>query len=262
MSEPHTLAGAYALDAIDDDLDRRRFEEHLAVCEECAQEVAGLAEAAARLGQAVAVEPPPGMRAAVMAEIGRVRQLPPAVAAPGPAPRPAPIRGRRRDTTARTRRWPRVAAGLAAVGVAASLVLGVIAVRTQDELERLRAGDRQVAAVLAAPDARTASGSVSGTGAGRGATGTVVVSPSQGRLVFVSSGLSTLPPSRTYQLWRIAPDGVESAGLLRPDGSGHVPPVIVDARGGVEKVGVTVEPAGGSRQPTTQPILLLDVQTA
>ncbi|GII55935.1 hypothetical protein Pth03_43240 [Planotetraspora thailandica] len=246
--DPHTLAGAYALDAIDD-LDRRRFEDHLDTCEECAQEVSGLTETAAWLAQAVAAPPPPGMRAAVMAEIGRVRQLPPAV---GSTPD-----GGRVTRTGRARWWPRVAAGLAAAGVAAAVVAGTFAVRTQDELERIKAGDRQVVAVLAAPDARTVSAT-----AGRDTTGTAVVSRSQGKLVFVSSGLAALPSSRTYQLWRIAPDGIRSAGLLHPDGSGQVAPVIVDTGGDVEQVGVTVEPAGGSEQPTTQPMLLLDLPTA
>ncbi|GAA0371978.1 anti-sigma factor [Microbispora corallina] len=246
--DPHRLAGAYALDAMDDDLERLRFEEHLRTCDECAQEVRGLTETAARLGQAVAAEPPPGMRAAVLAEIGQVRQLPPTVG--------VPPGGRRLSRRGGAAWWPRVTAGLAAAGVAASVALGAVAVRTQDELERVRADDRGVVAVLAAPDARTVSAT-----AGRGATGTAVVSRSQGRLVFVSSGLAALPPSQTYQLWRIAPGAIRSAGLLRPDDSGRVPPVIVDTAG-VEQVGVTVEPAGGSAQPTTRPMLLLDLTSA
>jgi hypothetical protein len=48
-----------------------------------------------------------------------------------------------------------------------------------------------------------------------------------------------------------------SAGLLRPDASGHTRPVIAPAVGRTDQVGVTVEPAGGSSQPTTPPALLL-----
>ena len=44
VPEPHTLAGAYAMDALDGQ-DRARFERHLERCEECTREVAGLHEA-------------------------------------------------------------------------------------------------------------------------------------------------------------------------------------------------------------------------
>ena len=49
--ELHTLAGAYALDAVPE-ADRARFERHLAGCDACAQEIAGLRETTARLGVA------------------------------------------------------------------------------------------------------------------------------------------------------------------------------------------------------------------
>ncbi|MFC4536542.1 hypothetical protein ACFO60_37720, partial [Sphaerisporangium dianthi] len=79
--DPHTLAGAYALHAVEDADERLGFEEHLSRCPECEQEARGLREAAARLGAAPAVEPPARLRERVMAEIGLVRQLPPV---PGP----------------------------------------------------------------------------------------------------------------------------------------------------------------------------------
>src|SRR5213592_2882071 len=74
----HMLTGAYALNALDD-LERRAFEQHLAVCAECEREVRELRETAARLGSAVSVEPPPEMRSAVLDEIKTVRQQPPPV---------------------------------------------------------------------------------------------------------------------------------------------------------------------------------------
>jgi hypothetical protein len=42
--DAHTLAGAYAMDAISG-RDRVRFERHLAGCQECTQEIASLREA-------------------------------------------------------------------------------------------------------------------------------------------------------------------------------------------------------------------------
>ena len=82
--EPHTLAGAYAMDAVTA-ADKARFERHLASCPACARELAELGEATARLAAAVAAEPPGDLVQRVMASAARTPQLPPA--APGPAVR-------------------------------------------------------------------------------------------------------------------------------------------------------------------------------
>ncbi|HEY0641398.1 MAG TPA: anti-sigma factor, partial [Pseudonocardiaceae bacterium] len=76
-AEIHTLTGAYALDALSG-TERAGFEHHLAECPACAAEVAELQATAAALGTAVAATPPPGLRAKVLAEARRTRQLPPA----------------------------------------------------------------------------------------------------------------------------------------------------------------------------------------
>ena len=54
----HELAGAYALDALGEE-ERRAFEEHLAGCERCRGEVAGLSETAATLAYGVDEGPAP-----------------------------------------------------------------------------------------------------------------------------------------------------------------------------------------------------------
>jgi anti-sigma-K factor RskA len=66
--DPHALAGAYALDALDGD-DRARFERHLASCRTCPAEVRGFAETAAMLGLAAAVTPPPALKGRVLADV-------------------------------------------------------------------------------------------------------------------------------------------------------------------------------------------------
>jgi anti-sigma factor RsiW len=71
--EPHTLAGAYALDALTQ-ADRARFERHLARCEQCAREVSGLAEATAALAAAAAAEPAAGLTQRALAAAARTRQ--------------------------------------------------------------------------------------------------------------------------------------------------------------------------------------------
>ena len=64
MSDVHKLTGAYALDAVDD-IERARFEQHLATCEDCRAEVAEMRETAALLAESTAVEPPASLRASV-----------------------------------------------------------------------------------------------------------------------------------------------------------------------------------------------------
>ena len=76
--EIHGLSGAYAVDALDPE-ERERFEAHLAVCEDCRAEVAGLQEAAALLGDLSATTPSPALRDRVLADISTVRPLPPPV---------------------------------------------------------------------------------------------------------------------------------------------------------------------------------------
>ena len=76
MSDIHKLSGAYALDALDD-LERARFEDHLATCDDCAAEVAELQETAALLAETTAAPAPASLREGVLAGISQVRPLPP-----------------------------------------------------------------------------------------------------------------------------------------------------------------------------------------
>ena len=228
--ELHALVGAYAVDALDD-IERRRFEDHLAECESCARETRGLREAAAHLGSAAALPPPPRLRDKVMADVARVRPLP---------PRRSDVRGRRGPTP-----WLFTLAAAACLMVVAGF-LGVLTVRAQDRAERAEAANRQIIDVLAAPDARPASGRAS-----TGGTGTVVVSRAKGKAVVVLAGVPRLPGSQTYELWLLGPSKPRPAGLLREPGT----PVIATGLGDATQVGVTVEPAGGSPRPTSVPVL-------
>src|ERR1700726_878183 len=93
--DPHTLAGAYAMDAVAE-RDRARFERHLAGCESCRQEIRGLREGTAALGPRAACPPPAALRGAALRAAAQTRQLPPAVTQ-APAPwAAARNRGRRR----------------------------------------------------------------------------------------------------------------------------------------------------------------------
>ena len=238
----HTLAGAYALDALPTD-DREHFEGHLARCEACRQEVRGLREASAQLGMAVGGGAPARLRTQTLARIAEVRQLPPAV------PQVADVAAER----TRRRRRPVFAYGLAAACLIVALFSSFLAVRWQQDLSHERAAAQAVAAVLSAPDARSVTEPV------QGGSATVVVSRDRGAMVFASSGLQQLPSSRTYELWWMSSAGVRPAGLVRPNDTGRTDPVVSHGLGDARQVGVTVEPAGGSPQPTSNPFLVLDL---
>ena len=137
-------------------------------------------------------------------------------------------------------------------GVAAAVTLGVIQVSTQDRLNTVQAQNQAIATVLAAPDAMLTSATSS-----VGGTATVVLSHAEQKIVFTSSGLPALPSSEVYQLWLIGPVHVRSAGLLAEASNGKTTPVLASGLQADDKVGVTVEPAGGTSSPTTTPILAM-----
>jgi anti-sigma-K factor RskA len=243
----HTLTGVYAVDAIDG-TERDRFERHLDRCQSCDQEVRGLQETATRLGVAAARTPPPGMKAAVLAAAAQAHQHPPVTDA-GPA---TARRTAARPERARAVRRPRLAIAVASVASAVVIALGVLFGIQRGELDQARAQQRAVAAVLNSPDARIVTERTQ-----VGGTATVVVARSLRKLIFTSRGLPALAGSRVYQLWLISPAGAVSAGLLPGASGGKTAPVLASGLVRGDQVGVTVEPAGGTKQPTTKPIVLI-----
>jgi anti-sigma-K factor RskA len=242
--ELHTLTGAYALHALSDE-ERRDFERHLGECDSCAQEVRELTATAARLGTATAVRPRPELRQKVLHRITAVRQE-------GPLTHPV-TRGR--GAGSRARRLSRFA--LAAC-VAAAVGLGGVAVwqhqQAQDARQQAESAEQRVdsiAAVLGAPDARSSTAPLTG-----GGTGTVVVSQSRDQAVFVGAGLKTPAAGKVYQLWFDDDGTMRPAGLLNAGRTTDA--VLMDGKVGVASaMGVTVEPSGGSRQPTSTPVVLI-----
>jgi anti-sigma factor RsiW len=76
--DPHQLAAAYALDAVEPE-EARRFEAHLQSCPRCAAEVADFRATAAQLAGAAATPPPTAMRDRVLARAAITRQQSPHV---------------------------------------------------------------------------------------------------------------------------------------------------------------------------------------
>jgi anti-sigma-K factor RskA len=255
--DPHLLTGAYALDAVDD-AERDRIRRHLARCPACAAEARGLREAATRMALAAAEPPPPQLREKVMAAVAQTRQQAPA-GEPGTRPRTGaawrrPSGHGRHGTPAAPRRarMPRLAAVAMSVAVVAALALAVTQVVTQSRLNTARAQQAALSAVLAAPDARTATARVQD-----GGTVTVVYSRGERRMIFTADGLPPLPGGKVYELWLMAPQSNRPEGLLDVQSGGRTDPVIASGLRPGDQTGLTVEPAGGSDQPTTTPIVVV-----
>jgi anti-sigma-K factor RskA len=269
----HALSGAYAVDALDD-VERARFERHLAGCTACQAEVESLVAAASELSVLTEVAPPASLKAKVLAEIATVRPLPPLpVQQDDPADEtvtstpPAPVQeqtstpaaesgsrvehgddlaGRRRSRQTRglARGW-RVVVAAATVAV---LAIGGFTVWRQIDKDPSRAIADQV---LAAPDATRYGARLAG-----GATATIVRSNALHKAVIVTSGMSQPPTGKVFQLWlQDATGHMTSAGLM-PGGGDQV--VVLNGDASHSKgAGITVEPDGGSDQPTSDPVAFI-----
>ncbi|MFC8278245.1 anti-sigma factor domain-containing protein [Streptomyces sp. NPDC057271] len=244
-SDAHTLGAAYALGALDPG-ERKDFDAHLRACEACRQEAAEFEATLARLAAAVSQAPPAAAKAQVMAAVEGVRQLPPRVTTPTTAPALGGMLRRR-------------ALPLALAASVAAAVLGGVAMwqmRNGQDLERqARQAQRQledVSSVLAEPDARTVHGRAT-----NGALATVVASDRRNKAVFTVGNLPAPGAGKTYQLWLDHDGTMRPAGLVDHDGTVVLGGNPADAG----TVGLTLEPAGGSPRPTTDPLLLMTLPT-
>ena len=233
MTDPHLLTGAYALDALDD-VERAGVERHLRDCPECATEVAEFHEVGGWLADGVALPPPPELKARVLAQVRETRQESPAGAAPSSrrVPRGVPRR-------------PLLVAA-AAVLLAGTASLGGLAWQSHEAADDARLEASRIASVMTDPTRTEASAQVAG-----GGTATVV--SAGGSAVFAAHDLKSPGKGKTYQLWVIgAPKDITSAGLLELR-DGDTQAWVADVGRG-KSLAVSVEPSGGSKQPTTTPV--------
>jgi anti-sigma-K factor RskA len=248
----HGLAGPYALDALDSAAEQSRFERHLNRCDDCTSDVRGFRETATRLGFAAAQQPPPEMRDRVMAAVARTRQVP--VSEEG-----ARHARQGRSRPARLRPLTGLAMAGAALAAAAAIVLAVVLVNTQNQLTQARhqltQAQTQLAAITAVQTATDAKVITKRTAIG--GIVTVTSSASRRQLVLRTSGLPKLAPGKIYQLWLIGlkPNLTRAEGVLAKPQNGRTGPVLISGVLAGDTFGVTVEPAGGTIQPTTHPIV-------
>lgn len=234
------------------------------------QEACDFEDVAAQLGLAAEpVTPRPELKAALFAAIQTTPQLPAEPeAAPAPVltPVPAPEAVQAAPTAPAApeaptpaerraqRRWfarPTIIAASAAAAVilffGGAIVGGTIAGNdsTQQQASAL-------AQINAAPDAQRASAAVTG-----GGTATLVWSAQLGTSALIANDLPNLPNDKTYELWYIRDGKATSAGTMDAAGAGSTWKVLAGTMKAGDTVGVTVEPSGGSPQPTTNPIVAI-----
>ncbi len=221
-----SLATPYALHALSDadvdDLDRRLRDAPLGVAEAFSSEVRAVRETMAVIAEATAVEPPAELRAQVLAQIAGdpVRTLRPG------APK------RRRWTTSMLAAAAAVAVGLGAVGVGMAL--------------RPSGSPSTADQVFAAPDVRTVSGEIPG-----GGTATVVFSRERDSGVLVMNNVPPPKPGTVYQMWLVAADGPHSAGTMDAKAVAPSTTAVLPDLGSSRSLAFTVEPGGGSTEPTS-----------
>ena len=234
----HSLSGAYALDALEGGAERDRFVHHMSRCQTCASEVRGFHEVATAMAFAAAAEPPPELRARVLAAAARTRQLPPEV--------------RTHARPRRTRSWvPWLSGVVATASIVVAILFGFAQAHTQQELNQVQAENKAISLLLSSPQVTLLSHSTT-----QGGVATVVLAAARHQLVVVTNGLPALR-GKVYQLWLIGKAKTVSAGLLPPAEAGRTRPVLASGVVKGDTLGLTVEPAPGSAQPTTTPILAL-----
>lgn len=225
--EVDELLAAYALDALAAE-ELSDVTDHLASCDKHPElaELQGVAAALAHIPDQR--EPPPALKSRIMAEVRREAPLPAA------------------DTPPSFLDWlsgilhapwiPYAMSGAAIAAVAVfALYFGVI---QEDE------GTPNTFALTS----------------DSGASGELVLDEDRSGGVVTAIGLAPISAGETYQVWALIPNSRPvPAGFLSVDDSGVASGVVATDLSSAVSVAVTVEPAGGSVQPTSAAVLSGDL---
>jgi anti-sigma-K factor RskA len=248
--EAHDLLAAFSLDAMETD-ELQVIEDHLAECPRCRAEVDAHREVAAALGNSV--EPlPEGLWETISSRLPDRHD--------GERP-PMPVLLRDESAgggAAADRRRPRASrsgrarfltlASVAAAAAAVVAVLGLNLVNADNQVAHLQGviDGTSRSAVLAAEETPGHKDVSLANADDQQLARFVTVPGGQGYLV--KSALPKLPDGETYQLWGVVQGQPISLGLL-----GRNPQMVTYTLAGSarpSKLGITIEPAGGSAVPT------------
>jgi anti-sigma-K factor RskA len=253
------LLAFYALDALTDE-EREQVEAYLREHPEARQQVEEMGRAVTALPQSVSsVEPSPGTKSALMARVAV----------------DAKSRVSKQDRPSRPRdtRWVNI---FQAFGLGAATVAILWAVVLNIQLSYLRRQVSMLSEALVAqsnaleqinqqlsqpPASETVTISLKGTDVRPQAQGQLIADPTKNSAVLVIDGLGQLEPGKTYQVWLIDASGPKSAGLLSVDSKGQAVLIVTSSEtiGSFQSLGISVEPEGGSQQPTGEIVVLSDL---
>jgi anti-sigma-K factor RskA len=218
---------AYALGALER-AEAAAFERHLGGCERCQADLRWLQPAVQSLPEAVErYEPPPRLRASLMAEVR--------AEAEGEAEAGGSVLGWIRGSF--SHRGLRLAAGFASLALAVAAVAGY-------EIGKGGGGGEEAGSTIVSRQA--------------GGITVKMVREGEGGSLHLSH-VHQLPPGKVLEAWVRREGKVEAVpALFVPDRAGQAETTIADM-GGVNTVMVTREPQGGSREPTSPPIVTMSV---
>lgn len=272
----HGLVGAYALNAVSE-TERTAFEAHLDVCGQCREELASFGSVIDSLaddadGDADVVLPA-GLAERIAAEIAVTEQVTPSLVplpasdgdtadlpkiedeiAAGPtsdfdvaleaaSDNVVAFERTHANPAGRRSRLPMLLAAAAATIAVAAVGVGFIITGGSPD-----ANVASVDQVLNAPDAHTIALGVGDT--------EITVSDEVGG--FAATGNApALDEDLEYQLWLVNADGTIDPGPTFQ--AGHFKTAVIEDLSGVNAIAVSVEPAGGSEQPTTDPIATVEL---
>jgi anti-sigma-K factor RskA len=216
---------AYALGALDEP-EAERLRAHLEGCEECRRQLRWLEPAVELLPRTVEqLEPPERLRASLLDTVRAE----------------APEAAREAPQAARGGWWHRL--GLAvwrpatAVAAAVTLVIGAVAGYLIGEPTGGGTSTLQAQAMPNAP----------------GATGTLARDGASG--ILRVQHMPTLASNQVYEVWVQRDGKLEPSSLFVPRKDRSADAAVPDGLDGADAVLVTKEPRGGSAQPTTSPVL-------
>ena len=229
------LRDAYVLGALPEE-ERLEFERHLAAHQDLQAEVEDLGAVAGLLALSPREqEPPPELRRRIM-EVVEAEAAPPETS--------------RRSWLAGL--WEAVGLRDLALAAAAVLVVGLFSwsMLLQGEVRDLQGRVQSLQSQPQGPQMIA----LGGAGTKQGARAELVTLNGD-RAVLVAENMPPVPEGKTYQIWVIKGDTPQPSGLFDPRGE-SVAAVVENPVEGADAVAVTIEPEGGSKEPTTDPMLV------